>query len=255
MNAKKCELARITFLFSILCLSLSATTTIATEESVIPSGRLAITKSQESLQMVVTTSQYLTFPQPIPLATVQNDAAIQVQATGKNEVLVSAIATGVAQIDLKGEDGTVYNVQIVVTGDARELQAILSQEFPTATLQVRPIQQAVIISGQVTADEHVEQAVTIAEQYYPTVINRIQVIGVHTIMLQTQVMEVSRKKLREFGIDWSLGFGNDFVTQSVRMVRNAMKKPPIGEVAHRFERDISKFTEFSSKWCDTSDLP
>jgi pilus assembly protein CpaC len=187
---------------------------VAQKETTIPSGRLAITKAQESLRMVVTTSQYLTFPQPIPVATVQNDTVIQVQATGKNEVLVSAIATGVAQVDFKGADDTVYNVQVVVTGDARELQAILAQEFPTATLSVRPIQQAVIISGQVTADEHVEQVVSIAEQYYPTVINKIEVIGVHTVMLQTQVMEVSRTKLREFGMDWSMGFGNDFVTQS-----------------------------------------
>lgn len=187
---------------------------IAQSEKIIPTGRLAIAKSQESLQMVITTSQYLTFPQPILKATVQNDAVIQVQPSERNEVLVSAIATGVAQIDLLGADDTVYNVQVVVTGDGRELQAILSQEFPTATLQVRPIQQAVIISGQVTADEHVEQAVTIAEQYYPTVINRIEVIGVHTIMLQTQVMEISRTKLRECGIDWSMGMGNDFVAQS-----------------------------------------
>ena len=187
----------------------------ADEETIIPSGRLAISKLQQSLQMIVSTSLYLTFPQPIPVATVQNDASIQVKPTGRNEILVSAISTGVAQLDVKGEDGTVYNVQVVVTGDARELQAILSQEFPTATLQVRPIQQAVIISGQVTVDAHVEQAVTIAEQYYPTVINRIEVVGVHTIMLQTQVMEVSRTKLREFGIDWSLNFGNDFITQTV----------------------------------------
>ena len=200
---------------SILSLSAWSVESLAADELLIPHGRLSITKEQQSLQMVVTTSQYLTFPQPIPLATVQNDAAIQVQATGKNEVLVSAIATGMSQLDLKGEDGTVYNVQVVVTGDARELQAILSQEFPTATLHVRPIQQAVIISGQVTSDDHVAQAVTIAEQYYPNVINRIEVLGVHTIMLQTQVMEVSRTKLRECGIDWSLGFGNDFVSSSV----------------------------------------
>jgi pilus assembly protein CpaC len=214
MGQTTSDRVKTSFAAGMLCWVLLASASMAQQDAIIPSGRLAISKSQESLQMVVTTSQYLTFPQPIPLATVQNDAVIQVQATGKNEVLVSAVATGVAQIDLKGEDGTVYNVQVVVTGDARELQAILSQEFPTAILQVRPIQQAVIISGQVTADEHVEQAVTIAEQYYPTVINRIEVIGVHTIMLQTQVMEVSRTKLREFGIDWSLGFGNDFVTQS-----------------------------------------
>jgi len=184
-------------------------------EKIIPTGRLAIAKTQESLQMVVTTSQYLSFPQPILKATVQNDAAIQVQASGRNEVLVSALATGVAQIDLLGADDQVYNIQVVVTGDARELQAILAQEFPSATLHVRPIQQAVILSGQVTADEHVEQAVTIAEQYYPTVINRIEVIGVHTIMLQVQVMEVSRTKLNQAGIDWATGFGNGFAVQSV----------------------------------------
>lgn len=183
-------------------------------ENIIPTGRLAISKMQESLQMVVTTSQYLTFPQPILKATIQNDAAIQVQASGRNEVLVSALATGVSQIDLLGADDQVYNVQVIVTGDARELKAILASQFPSATLNVVPIQQAVIISGTVTADEHVEQAVTIAEQYYGTVINRIEVIGVHTIMLQTQVMEVSRTKLQQLGIDWSLGFGNDFVTQS-----------------------------------------
>ena len=182
-------------------------------ENTIPTGRLAIAKTQQSLQMVVTTSQYLTFPQAILKATIQNDAAIQVQASGRNEVLVSAVATGVAQIDLLGADDTVYNVQVVVTGDARELKAILAQQFPTATFEITPIQQAVILSGTVTADEHVEQAVTIAEQYYGTVINRIEVIGVHTIMLQTQVMEVSRTKLQQLGIDWSMGFGNDFVTQ------------------------------------------
>ncbi len=180
----------------------------------IPTGRLTVTKMQESIQMVATTSQYLSLAKDIRIATVHNDAVIQVQSTGRNEILVSAIAAGVTQLDLKTVEDEVYNVQIVVIGDARELEATLRQEFPSASLRVRPIQQAVIISGQVTADEHVEQVVTIAEQYYPTVINRIEVIGVHTVMLQTQVMEVSRTKLRQLGIDWQMGFNNSFVGQT-----------------------------------------
>lgn len=219
MGLKKDHLVRLTSTLvataSFFIAILTAPAKCGDGESIIPTGKLAIVKTQESLQMVVTTSQYLTFPQAILKATVQNDAAIQVQASGRNEVLVSAMATGVAQIDFLAADETVYNVQVVVTGDARELKAILAQQFPSATLQVMPIQQAVIISGSVTADEHVEQAVTIAEQYYGTVINRIEVIGVHTIMLQTQVMEVSRTKLQQLGIDWSLGAGNGFVSQSV----------------------------------------
>lgn len=181
-------------------------------ENIIPSGRIAVAKQQESLQMVVTTSQYLTFPQPIVTATINNPTVLSVQATQKNEVLVSALSPGVTQIDAKGLDDTLYNIQVTVIADSRELQAILDQHFPKAALKVQPIRDAVIISGQVTSDDHVEQVVTIAEEFYQRVINKIEVIGVHTVMLQTQIMEVSRTKLRQLGIDWATFFGNDYVT-------------------------------------------
>lgn len=180
-------------------------------ENTIPSGRIAVAKQQESLQMVVTTSQYLTFPQPIVTATINNPTVLSVQATQKNEVLVSALAPGVTQIDAKGLDDTIYNIQVTVTPDARELQAILDQHFPKAALKVQPIRDAVIISGQVTSDDHVEQVVTIAEEFYQRVINKIEVIGVHTVMLQTQIMEVSRTKLRQLGIDWGVMTQNGYV--------------------------------------------
>ena len=180
-------------------------------ETVIPSGRVAVAKQQESLQMIVTTSQYLTFPQPIVTATINNPTVLSVQATQKNEILVSALAPGVTQIDAKGLDDTLYNVQVTVIPDARELQAILDKHFPKASLAVQPIRDAVLISGQVTSDDHVEQVVTIAEQFYQRVINKIEVIGVHTVMLQTQIMEVSRTKLRQLGIDWATMFGDDYI--------------------------------------------
>ncbi len=86
------------------------------------------------------------------------------------------------QIDLYGKDEQMKSVQVVVLGDARELEAVLRAEFHRLAFTIRPIQNAVIISGQVTSDEHIEQAVTIAEQYYLTVINRIGLVGVHTVV-------------------------------------------------------------------------
>jgi pilus assembly protein CpaC len=47
------------------------------------------------------------------------------------------------------------------------------------------------------------------------VINRVEVIGVHTIMLHTQVMEVSRTKLRELGVDWASSWNDDGIVSSV----------------------------------------
>jgi len=180
-----------------------------------PSGMFVVTKSNEQLQLVVNTSQMISLGEDIDRAVVDNDSVLSVRPMGRKELLISAKATGIAQVDLYAPDDKVYSVQVVVLGDARELEAILRSEFPMANLVVRPIQNAVIISGQVNADEHVDQAVAIAEQYYPTVINRIQVLGVHTIMLHTKVMEVSRTKLRSLGVDWALDGKNATFQQAV----------------------------------------
>ena len=88
----------------------------------------------------------------------------------------------------------------MVIGDVRELEAILRREFPDANLSVMPVQQGCIVSGYVTSDEHVNLVISIAELYFPTVINKVTVTGVHTIQLETQIMEISRTKLRELGI-------------------------------------------------------
>ncbi len=186
-----------------------------TGQSIPPSRTTRVTKTNEQVQMVVNSTHMLTLQDDIERASVHNDAVLTVRPMARNELMVSAKATGVTQVDLYAPDKQVYSVQVVVLGDARELEAILRSEFPMASLHVRPIQNAVVVSGQVTSDEHVEQVVAIAEQYYPTVINRIEVIGVHTIMLHTQVMEVSRTKLRQLGVDWAAGFGDDFIEQSV----------------------------------------
>jgi pilus assembly protein CpaC len=177
--------------------------------------RKLVSKKFDRMQLIVNTSQNVALDKVIDTVQIYNDAIIHAKPISRSEILISALATGVSQVDLKTRDNETYSLEVVVTGDARELKAILAQQFPSATLDVMPIQQAVVISGQVTSDEHVEQVVAIAEQYYPTVINRVEVIGVHTIMLHTQVMEVSRTKLRELGVDWAFASGDDFLVSSV----------------------------------------
>ena len=78
-----------------------------------------------------------------------------------------------------------------------------------------PIQQGCIVSGFVTSDEHVDHVIRIAEMYFPNVINKVDVTGVHTVQLEVQIMEVSRTKLRELGIDWAFENGDDFVRSGV----------------------------------------
>lgn len=161
--------------------------------------------SRQSVQMVINTSREITAEQPFKRVRIQNPAVLNaIPLEGGNRLQVSALTTGITQIDLVGADDSIHTIEVMVLGDVRELEAVLRQNFPDGNIQVMPVQQGAIVSGFVTNDEHVEQVITIAELYFPTVINKISVSGVHTIQLEVQIMEVSRTKLRELGIDWGL---------------------------------------------------
>jgi pilus assembly protein CpaC len=184
------------------------------------SGMVTVDTPQARMEMIISSSQILKVDGDIARANVHNDALVDVKPISRDQMLVSAKATGFTQVDLYGSDGSVRNVQITILADARELASILRSEFPSSTISVRPIQNAVILSGSVTSDVHVAAAVQIAQQYYPNVINRIEVLGVHTVQLHVQIMEVSRTKLRNAGVDWALGFGDDFVQQTASGLLN-----------------------------------
>lgn len=180
------------------------------------------TDRRQSIQMVVNTSREITASQVFKRVRIQNPNVLSaIPLEGGNRLQISAIATGVTQVDLLGADDSVHSIEVMVLGDVRELEAILRQQFPDANLQVVPVQTGCIVSGFVTSDEHVNQVISIAELYFPTIINKVGVTGIHTIQLETQIMEVSRTKFRELGIDWAFSNGDDFVSSSASSLLNS----------------------------------
>lgn len=172
--------------------------------------------NRQMLEMVINTSREIIAEHPFRRVRIQNPELIKaIPLEGGNRLQVSALKTGVTQVDLLGSDDSVATVEVMVLGDVRELETILRRTFPQATLELMPIAQGIIINGYVAKSADVDTLNLIAQQYFPTVINRVTVTGIHTIQLQTQVMEVSRSKLRSLGIDWSLLDGNDFIQSTV----------------------------------------
>lgn len=173
------------------------------------------TSRRQTIEMVVNTSREISADQDFETVRIQNPRVISALPLAGGKLQLSAISTGVTQVDLMGDDNSVHTIEIMVLGDVRELEAILRRTFPSANLGITPIQGGCIVTGYVSSDEHVQDAVLIAQQYFPAVINRISVTGVHTIQLETQIMEVSRTKLRALGVDWALANGDDVVASTV----------------------------------------
>ncbi|MDP7017827.1 MAG: pilus assembly protein N-terminal domain-containing protein, partial [Pirellulaceae bacterium] len=145
---------------------------------------------------------------------VDNPDVVQVQPLSPNQVQISARKPGVTNIKLWDENDRVYLVDIVVLADARELENILISEFPNASLRVRSLSTSVVISGFVPSAQMVSQIISVAEDYYPNVINNISVGGAQQVLLHVRVMEVSRTKLRKVGFDWAFFNGNDGIVQN-----------------------------------------
>jgi len=130
-------------------------------------------------------------------------------------VQIFAKKPGVTQINLWNEDQKVHTIDVMVFGDARELDMLIKTEFPQAAIKVRPLAQSVVLSGFVDRQDHVSQIIRMAEDYYPKVISHITVGGVQQVSLNVKVYEVSRTRLRTMGMDWSTSSGADFVVSSV----------------------------------------
>ena len=176
-----------------------------------------IEEANQRMEMIVNSSRILTLDKKIPKAMVANPDLVRLRPISANQLQLSARKPGVTEINIWDEDEKVYTVDLVIYGDARELQMLLDDEFPNASLRVKPLANSgsVLISGYVDRPEVVTRVISLAEDYYSTVRTNIRVGGVQQVQLHVKVMEVSRTKLRTMGFDWVDINGNDIIVQSV----------------------------------------
>ena len=174
-----------------------------------------IQNANERMEMTVATSRILTSDVKIPQAQVNDPNILDVIPLSPTEIQVSAKKPGITEVNLWDENKQVYTIDVIVFADARELDMILADEFPNATLRVKAIASGVLISGYVDRPDDIETILRIAEAYYPednSVLTNITVGGAHQVALHIKVMEVSRTKLRSLGFDWSQASGANTIT-------------------------------------------
>jgi len=173
-----------------------------------------IENSSERLEMVVNTSRILTLEKKIPQAQVNNPDLLDLTALSPNQIQLHAKKAGVTQVNLWDENQQIYTIDVVIYGNAEELNLILRTQFPKASIRVVPISNGVLLSGYVDKPEDVSRIIEIAQEFYPKVISNITVGGVQQVLLHVKVMEVSRTKLRQLGFDWAQVINGHMIVSS-----------------------------------------
>lgn len=168
-----------------------------------------LTGSNERLEVTTNTSRILTLDKNIPRVQVNNPELLAVTPLSANQVQISAKKAGVTQVNLWDEDGKIHTLDILIYGDVRELEVALQTQFPNSAIRVFRYSEALVLKGYIDQPDSVSLIMQLASDYAPKVINNITVGGTQQVLLKVRVMEVSRTKLRQLGVDWAwFGGGN-----------------------------------------------
>jgi pilus assembly protein CpaC len=211
----------VTLAASTAVFALSLAAPLAAQEHDSASIIRKIGALSEKLELTTNTNRILTLDKNIPRVQVNNPELLAVTPLSANQIQISAKKAGVTQVNLWDEEGNIHSVDVMIYGDARELSAALQTQFPNSSIRVYRYSESLVLTGFVDRPDHVGPIMRLAEDYAPKVINNINVGGVQQILLKVKVMEVSRTKLRQLGVDWAYtsaggGFALNSVTDILR---------------------------------------
>lgn len=247
------ETTRLLAKLAFAMLLVAATTVTSPRDVLAQSGTIRLTsgestvshnisKSIERLEMLVKSSRILTLDERIPKFQVHNEEVLGATPVSQNQIQIFAKTPGTTQLNLWDTNDKLYTVDVIVLADAREVEGILSTQLPFASLKVLPVNQSAIVSGSVTSVDDVDRAVAIVEQFYATVVNNIKVVGVQQVLLHTRIMEVSRTKFRDLGVDLAILNNQNLFVNAPSGLINASASTLLGAAPEANGAQIRIFT-------------
>ena len=184
---------------------------LADEVTAPPPVVQSITTPNSKVEITVNASRILKMKSPIPRAQVGNPDLLAFSVLSENEVQIHAKKAGITTVNLWNDKDEVHTVDVIITGDVRELEGLLKMQFPTTSIKLYPTQAStLVIFGYVDRPDYVNTIMRIAEDYYPKVINNMTVAGTQQVLLNVRVMEVSRSNLKALGFDFANFSGSNF---------------------------------------------
>ncbi len=184
--------------------------------------------SKTTTQIVERFSKIAKLPARIVRVDGFDPAVINVSAMSPTEFRLNAIAPGVTTAVFTDEAGGLYGMEIFVVGDVRHLQAYIDRLFPGSAVKAVAVKDSVVLRGWVTRPESITAIVEIAEQFYPRVLNQMQVGGAQQVILRVKVMEVQRSKLRSLGFNFLFQGNNQFGANTVGQLSQLSTVPGLG---------------------------
>jgi pilus assembly protein CpaC len=116
---------------------------------------------------------------------------------------------GTTRVTVYGEGKKLVGIfDVEVSYDITRLINELRRRFPGSSLHASSVNGRIMLGGEVADAATLDQAVTIARQFGPEIINAVSVMSPQQVMLEVRFIEISRTAGRELGVQWNRFGGN-----------------------------------------------
>jgi len=122
------------------------------------------------------------------------------------QLYLTGKAVGATNLTLWTENDSIFAVyDLVVAPDLTRLKAKLYEILPGEDIRVTTAHDAITLFGKVSSTAKIDQALEVANAFAPErVVNLLQVAGVHQVMLEVRVAEMSRSVTKRLGFNFTV---------------------------------------------------
>jgi pilus assembly protein CpaC len=134
----------------------------------------------------------------------------------RNEVYLTGKAVGVTNLTLWKEAKAPEVYELVVSFEVSRLKQKLHDLLPNEKdLRVIATHNSITLAGTVSSSANLSQVMAVTRAFVPEdkIVNSLQVAGIHQVMLEVRVAEMSRSLIRRLGVNFTAVNGDNFAAQ------------------------------------------
>lgn len=194
--------------------------------TVIPESR-----RPHKVSLAVGKSIIIRNPTPVKRVSVAAPEIADFVLLSPTQVYLVGKAPGITTVTLWENKKIAALYDVEVTPDVARVREKLHEILPEERdLRVIATHDSITLSGTISSTASLSHALTLVRAYAPhnKVINLVQVAGVHQVMLEVRVAEISRSLMNKLGINFSILRKDDFV---VGLLDNLIQLTDVGTLA------------------------
>jgi pilus assembly protein CpaC len=165
------------------------------------------------LDLTVGKSVILKSSQAVKFASIGDPEIAECVSLSPTEIYVNAKAPGVTRIIISQVGKALFTYDVIVAYDIAGLKQKLNEMMPEEeNIQVVATNKSLTLSGKISSTAKLSQALAIAEGFAPKggINNLLEVAGVHQVMLEVRVAEMSKNLTKSLGINFAYAQGGNF---------------------------------------------